>query len=164
MKTKLFIGISALIVILAFQNCGQPGSVQLTSDGVAPQKLSANAVPQQDPPLVVDVVAAVADSKTPAPAAVGSSPAPAPASAPVPKSGEMSADDGVVIPAVINNVEEVLDDNSCGEDKKKVLVCHFPPGNPAAMHTICISRHALNAHMNHGHSEPEHQDHIGACR
>ncbi len=158
MKTKFLIGISALIVIVAFQNCGQPGSVQLTADGVAPQKLSAGAVPTQDPPLVVDVVAAIGDSKAPAPAAVGSSPAP------VPKACDMSADDGVVIPAMINNIEEVLDENSCGEDKKKILVCHFPPGNPAGMHTICISRHALNAHMDHGHGEPEHQDHIGACR
>lgn len=32
-------------------------------------------------------------------------------------------------------------------NSKKVLVCHVPPGNPAAKHTICISRQgASNGH------------------
>ena len=158
MKSKLLIGLISLTILVAFQNCGQPGSVQLASGGVAPQKLSADAVPRQDPPLVVDVVAAIADSHAPAPITQpirSSEVEPSVASgstAPEPKSGEMSADDGVVIPAIINNIQEVLDENSCGEGNKKVLVCHFPPENPAGMHTICISRQALNAHLNHGNS------------
>lgn len=59
---------------------------------------------------------------------------------------------------VYNNVEEVLENNSCG--KNKVLICHFPPGNAAAKHTICIAQQALKAHMDHGHGS---QDHVGAC-
>ncbi len=174
MKTKLIIGISALLILVAFQNCGQPGSVQLTSDSVAPQKLASDATPQEDPPLVVDVVAAIDEIKAPAAAPsvppIKESDDKQPTSAevalvpaPAPQAGEMSADDGVVIPA-INNVEEVLADHSCGERGQKVLVCHFPPGNPSAMHTICIGRAALKAHMKHGHSAPEHQDHVGACQ
>jgi hypothetical protein len=32
----------------------------------------------------------------------------------------------------------------------KVTICHIPPGNPAARHTIEIGRPALQAHLNHG--------------
>lgn len=66
-------------------------------------------------------------------------------------------------PEVVNNVEEVLADNSCGKNGEKVLVCHFPPGNASAKHTICISRRALEAHLSHGHKDEQHQDHVGAC-
>lgn len=162
MKTKLIFGFVSLVVLIAFQNCGQPGSVQLTTDGAAPQKLGTSTVPQQDPPLVVDVVAAIDDSKAPAVAPTvapikGSEVEhPAAVADPVPKSA--------VMPTEVNNVTEVLEGQSCGEDGKKVLVCHFPPGNPAGMHTICIGRSALKAHMDHGHSAPEHQDHVGACQ
>ena len=165
------LGLSSLVILVAFQNCGQPGSVQLASDGVAPQKLGAAALPQQDPPLVVDVVAAIDDSKAPTGATTATpikgseaQPPVATAPAPVPKSADVSIESAAVMPPQVNNVEEVLEDHSCGEDGRKVLVCHFPPGNPAGMHTICIARPALKAHMNHGHSAPEHQDHVGACQ
>ena len=41
----------------------------------------------------------------------------------------------------------------------KILVCHVPPGNSSAAHTICISEQGwLNGHM------PHHEDdHKGAC-
>lgn len=38
----------------------------------------------------------------------------------------------------------------------KVTICHIPPGNPAARHTIEIPNAALAAHLAHG-------DHIGPC-
>lgn len=41
-------------------------------------------------------------------------------------------------------------DVRCGNDSTKVLVCHIPPGNPANAHTICISPHAVPAHLAHG--------------
>ncbi|MEO7332302.1 MAG: LysM peptidoglycan-binding domain-containing protein, partial [Gemmatimonadales bacterium] len=40
---------------------------------------------------------------------------------------------------------------------KKALVCHIPPGNPANMHTICVSVNAVEAHVSH------HGDPTGAC-
>ncbi len=65
-------------------------------------------------------------------------------------------------------IEQVLEDYSChdGQGKsndKKVLVCHFPPGNAAKRHEICISKNALRAHQSHGHSSADHQDHLGKC-
>lgn len=34
-------------------------------------------------------------------------------------------------------------------DKKKVTICHFPPGNPANYQVITISKSALNTHIDH---------------
>ena len=34
-------------------------------------------------------------------------------------------------------------------DKKKVTICHFPPGNPANYQVITISKNALNTHIDH---------------
>jgi hypothetical protein len=42
-----------------------------------------------------------------------------------------------------------------GEDDK-VTICHRPPGNPNAAHTITISRSALEDHLSHG-------DTLGPC-
>lgn len=44
----------------------------------------------------------------------------------------------------------------CGNNNKKVKLCHVPPGNPANAHTICISPSAVQAHLNHG-------DYLGDC-
>ena len=40
--------------------------------------------------------------------------------------------------------------------KKKVTICHYPPGNPNNSHTITVSEKALRAHLAHG-------DVIGEC-
>ncbi len=46
----------------------------------------------------------------------------------------------------------------CGNNDRKVLLCHVPPGNPANAHTLCISPNAVPAHLgNHG------SDHCGPC-
>ncbi len=184
MKTKLLVGgLFSLVLLVGFQNCGQPGSVELVNDVNGPaQKLNSDSIGQQDPPLVIDVVDAINDNsdgvaapadpiivldevKIPTKELMPSEePAPSqelPVAQPAPEAGSTPAP--VVSVPIINNVEEVLADNSCGRGGKKVLVCHIPPGNPAAKHTICISRQALDAHKNHGHSAVEHQDYVGAC-
>jgi hypothetical protein len=38
----------------------------------------------------------------------------------------------------------------------KVRICHVPPGNPDAAHTITVAPPALRAHLDHGDTE-------GAC-
>jgi outer membrane murein-binding lipoprotein Lpp len=40
--------------------------------------------------------------------------------------------------------------NGHGRRKEKIRICHMPPGNPLAAHTIIIAAPALNAHMGHG--------------
>lgn len=54
---------------------------------------------------------------------------------------------------------------SCGHGNgaKKVLICHVPPGNPAAAHTICIGAPALDAHLNNHHASSGEHDALGAC-
>ncbi len=42
------------------------------------------------------------------------------------------------------------------ESERKITICHYPPGNPDARHTIIINESALEAHLAHG-------DTIGAC-
>lgn len=45
-----------------------------------------------------------------------------------------------------------------GKGKTKTVVCHYPPGNPANMHTISVgSANAVNAHLAHG-------DTLGSCQ
>ncbi len=46
----------------------------------------------------------------------------------------------------------------CGNNNKKVSICHVPSGNPANAHTICVSKNAVSAHVgNHG------GDYLGPC-
>lgn len=66
-----------------------------------------------------------------------------------------------------DELEEVLanyscEDNGMSSQSKKVLVCHHPKGNPAQRHEICIAREALKAHLEkHQHAAGE--DHLGKC-
>ncbi len=64
-----------------------------------------------------------------------------------------------------HTLEELLDSYACDNNDKKVLICHYPPGNPSARHEICISRNALQAHIDHHHSDgsADHVDHMGYC-
>jgi hypothetical protein len=55
-----------------------------------------------------------------------------------------------------DSVTVTIVDARCGHDSTKVLVCHIPPGDPLDAHTICISPHAVPAHLAHG-------DILGAC-
>jgi len=47
-------------------------------------------------------------------------------------------------------------DVRCGNNMKKVLVCHLPPGNPGNPQTICVGAPAVPAHLDHG-------DYLGEC-
>lgn len=58
---------------------------------------------------------------------------------------------------------------SCGKSHKAscVVICHVPPGNPEAQHTIVVGLPALHAHMNHGshgHHHGKISDYLGECR
>jgi hypothetical protein len=44
----------------------------------------------------------------------------------------------------------------CGHDLDKVLICHYPPGFPENLETICINPISLCDHLGHG-------DHLGVC-
>lgn len=53
---------------------------------------------------------------------------------------------------------------SCGRgNEKKVLICHVPPGNPTAAHTLCIGAPALAAHLDNHHASNGDSDALGAC-
>jgi hypothetical protein len=43
-----------------------------------------------------------------------------------------------------------------GKGSDKVTLCHVPPGNPDAAHTITVGEVAVQAHLDHG-------DRRGAC-
>jgi len=53
--------------------------------------------------------------------------------------------------------DELVDEESCLADHK-VLICHFPPGNPENAQTICVDQNSLKFS---GHLR--HTDMVGAC-
>ncbi len=56
-------------------------------------------------------------------------------------------------PAIADIDDEILDQYACDENGKTVRICHIPPGNYAARHSICIGRPALTAHQTkHSHT------------
>jgi hypothetical protein len=60
--------------------------------------------------------------------------------------------------------EHCTDKDKDGE--KHVVICHVPPGNPGAKHTIVIGMSAVRAHMNHGSHGKNHneRDYLGECQ
>ena len=61
------------------------------------------------------------------------------------------------------DLDEALSAYPCRNPRPhKVAICHYPPGNIAAAHTICISRNALPAHIGR-HGNHGHYDRLGAC-
>jgi hypothetical protein len=62
------------------------------------------------------------------------------------------------------NDPSLADLYACGNKKeKKVLICHVPPGNSAAAHTICIGAPALDAHMALHEATDGAHDTLGEC-
>ena len=62
-----------------------------------------------------------------------------------------------------NSGNEILNTSLTGSVKdpnnpKKIIICHFPPGNPENYQTISISLNALKTHVTH------HHDYDGECR
>ena len=153
--------------MVAFQNCGQAGSVTENAPGFS--KIAD--------PLIVDVVNEIDNNEIIEPEDTKDE-VKQPIVADEVK--QIIVEDGteqtqiVVVDDSLENeqpatpIEQVLEDYSCDDNKgkaneKKVLVCHYPPGNAAARHEICISKNALKAHQSHGHSSADHQDHLGKC-
>jgi hypothetical protein len=50
----------------------------------------------------------------------------------------------------------LYDNYRCGNNDKKVLICHIPPGNPENAHEICVGEPSVDAHLAHG-------DVLGSC-
>lgn len=161
---NLSLFVSGLLIAVVFQNCGQPGA--LTESG--------SSLAKSDAPLVVDVIAEMENQQPPAVVPTTPTPTATPRHAEVEheedhdsrehiapvRHRDLVREDDVVYD---NDLENVLRDHSCQNNQRKILICHYPPGNAAARHEICISRSALRAHMNHGGSQSAHQDHLGAC-
>lgn len=160
--------VSGVVIMFAFQNCGQPGSLSEASSSLS----------KSDSPLVVDVVAEMENQLPPTQANTDEAAESADEVDEVKdydkkdekkestghiRHRELVDEDDVVYN---NELENVLKDHSCqdnGRDNaRKILVCHYPPGNSAARHEICISRQALRAHMHQG-ADSNHQDRLGAC-
>ena len=67
-------------------------------------------------------------------------------------------------PIVSNPTQEAHEACSKGKGNgNKVAICHIPSGNPAALHTICVSKQGwLNGHKDR-HGSEESRDYLGAC-
>lgn len=53
---------------------------------------------------------------------------------------------------------------SCQRNDNKIIICHVPPGNLAAAHSICISERGwLNGHQN-SHGKDLSRDYLGPCK
>lgn len=78
-------------------------------------------------------------------------------------SGEAAEPSAPTVSDLVNN-PELANDFSC-EHGNKVEICHVPPGNPAARHTLCIGAPAVNAHIaeHQGDSDAD-DDKLGACK
>lgn len=147
----LLLSLGSFILIATFQNCSQAGSISATETPLS--KVSA--------PLVGDVVdemqnqEAVDDIKNNEQIQI------------IDHDKEKDQANKEDKKDYEGEVGQVLEGHACddgsNEQSKKVLVCHYPPGNAAARHEICISRSALKAHINHGHDNADHQDHLGNC-
>jgi hypothetical protein len=58
----------------------------------------------------------------------------------------------------VNPVVPVVAVETQIDPKDQVTICHIPPGNDAARHTVVVSRSALKAHLDHGDSEGSCED------
>lgn len=164
MLRSFFLIMSGFVILAAFQNCGQAGS--LTQDGQA--VAASKAVATGEGPLVVDVVESVPEGS-------GNEVIVPP---PAEDDKECDHDGGVKQNEEVDGPEDVvdgsgseesedddLDDYACGKKQdKKVFVCHHPEGTQNKQITLCISRNALQAHLNHGHQKESDQDHLGVCQ
>jgi hypothetical protein len=68
------------------------------------------------------------------------------------------AEDGTIVIISITVIFQldVLPTATPGDDGEKVTICHRPPGNPNAAHTIIVGASALKEHLAHG-------DTLGPC-
>jgi hypothetical protein len=154
LRTAILI-ISSLFLIVSFQNCGQPGGIAAGADM---QKSSLD-------PLVVDVVAEMDNQEENNPYDYGKK-----------DDGKDYAHDDDKDKKYDeekdckydDELEDLLKNYACedlamGRESKKVLICHYPPGNPSNRHEICIGRAALKAHLSKN-KDSAHMDHLGECK
>ena len=73
---------------------------------------------------------------------------------------------GPTVESAINDPKKIAEYLCASEDEEddepKALVCHYPSGNPAQRHDICIGKSALPAHIDK-HGQPGAYDHLGKC-
>lgn len=84
--------------------------------------------------------------------------------------GTVKSSSDVELEEVVEIIEQEGEDEipaefRCGPKNRKVKICHVPPGNPAAKHTICIGAPAVRAHLNlHiAKSDANIRDTLGDC-
>ena len=84
--------------------------------------------------------------------------------------GDTSSNAAGDVTGEIHDVGDLVKDPSladlyaCGKKSdKKVLICHVPPGNSTAAHTICIGAAALDAHMALHEANDGKHDTLGKC-
>lgn len=68
----------------------------------------------------------------------------------------------------IKKLDDVEDDSELDafecSPQHKVKICHVPPGNSAAQHSICVDRQAVMAHTSHGAGAAHGgEDYLGDC-
>ncbi len=59
---------------------------------------------------------------------------------------------------------ELAEAHSC-DGGHKLQICHVPPGNPDARHTLCVDEHAITSHLRE-HDGSHHggvADYLGDC-
>lgn len=161
--------ISSCFLVVAFQNCGQPGSVSAASE-----------LSKAQGPLVVDVVGEMQiqeyadEEKEEVKKYDGRRRHGGYDDHDDDDDSYAKKEDGKKCDRdkkqYDRELEDMLSDYSCderasskGSDGKKVKICHYPSGNASARHELCVSRNSLEAHLNHGHGSEEHQDHLGNC-
>jgi Tol biopolymer transport system component len=66
---------------------------------------------------------------------------------------DVAVDDGTPADDGGTTDDTGADDGDDDGGNEKVTICHIPPGNPEAAHTITISVNALDAHLAHGDVE-----------
>lgn len=115
---------------LSYQQCA-PANFSAAPDTTVTK---AAAIGTGDGAVVDDTDGTVVDDSS------DSLPAPAPDQACISRASlKIDHQDGIPMAACPKDSSE-----SC------VVICHVPPGNPAAAHTIMIGASALQAHLNHG--------------
>lgn len=82
---------------------------------------------------------------------------------PVAKAGGSTASDTVTEEEL---AEAEVDADKCEDGEGECYaLCHVPPGNFEAMHTIYVGRGAIEAHLKHhiSHEDADYKDHLGEC-
>lgn len=151
MKQRIYSGLSVVLSFLSFTACNQNYGALIEDDATSIQttRTAAN-FPVSEPAQVQ--AAPILDptlSEHPVPSALNE------ANEPV-KKGSHSLDD---------ENPPIADENKCGENHEKVLICHIPFGNSADPNTLCVElKSAMHGHeVNMDGSVGKTGDYLGEC-